>query len=24
VKSAYKLCVDVLTDSSHLRREGYW
>jgi hypothetical protein len=24
VKSAYRLCVDVLTDSSHLRREGYW
>jgi hypothetical protein len=24
VKSAYKLCVDVLTNSSHLRREGYW
>jgi hypothetical protein len=24
VKSAYKLCVEVLTDSSHLRREGYW
>jgi hypothetical protein len=23
VKSAYRLCVDVLTDSSHLRREGY-
>jgi hypothetical protein len=24
VKSAYRLCVDVLTDSSHLRRGGYW
>jgi hypothetical protein len=25
VKSAYRLCtVDVLTDSSHLRWEGYW
>ncbi|KAK2358306.1 hypothetical protein QL285_095501 [Trifolium repens] len=24
VKSAYRLCVEVLTDSSHLRREGFW
>jgi hypothetical protein len=24
VKSAYRLCVDVLTDSSHLRKGGYW
>jgi hypothetical protein len=24
VRSAYRLCVDVLTDSSHLRRGGYW
>jgi hypothetical protein len=24
VKSAYRLCVEVLTDSSHLRQEGFW
>jgi ribonuclease HI len=24
VKSAYRLCVEVLTDSFHLRREGFW
>jgi ribonuclease HI len=24
VKSAYRLCVNVLTDSSHLRRDGFW
>jgi hypothetical protein len=24
VKSAYRLCVDVLTDSSHLHRDGFW
>jgi hypothetical protein len=24
VRSAYRLCVDVLTDSSHLRRNGHW
>jgi hypothetical protein len=24
VRSAYRLCVEVLTDSTHLRRDGYW
>jgi hypothetical protein len=24
VRSAYRLCVEELVDSSHLRRTGYW